>query len=303
MQAMEMNFGELMVTGANTNMVIDLNPGSSSGLYQPPACIPYCGGQRSNMIAVGNELYFFGNNGNGRFDLWKTTGVDTGTMLVKDMDLSNNPNQSMLAFGNKLVFTAYSQLNGRELWISDGTSIGTHILKDIQSSSQAYAPRILFVYGSKFYFLANDTLNYSNLYASDGTDTGTIIIAGQQQGINATPNAISFNGYIYFGSANYNSSQGFMQLCKIDTTNYTISVVKDSIQNQLFNLASVAGNIFFVTSYTSGAAYCWITNGTQSGNMFLDSISPGPGNGQSSPTLFDGKYISFRQIRMAGGYM
>src|SRR3954469_14496023 len=62
-------------TPQGTAMVVDLNPGAAAGVR---------GAERS-LLAVGDTIYFCGNDGLHGFELWKTDGTADGTSLVKDL--------------------------------------------------------------------------------------------------------------------------------------------------------------------------------------------------------------------------
>jgi ELWxxDGT repeat protein len=87
-----------------------------------------------SLTALGNTLFFSANEGvNGR-ELWKSDGTAAGTVLVKDINLTNpfgSSPSNLTAVGSTLYFTADEGVNGRELWKSDGTAAGTVLVRDI----------------------------------------------------------------------------------------------------------------------------------------------------------------------------
>ena len=60
------------ITCARAIMVKDINSGSSSS---SPA----------DLTAVGNTLYFVANDGTNGYELWKSDGTASGTVMVKDI--------------------------------------------------------------------------------------------------------------------------------------------------------------------------------------------------------------------------
>jgi ELWxxDGT repeat protein len=85
-------------------------------------------------VIVGDMLFFDANDGIGNFELWKSDGTQTGTVLVKDI----NPSTGSFPFfatnvNGTLFFTAIDGTHGRELWKSDGTDAGTVLVRQIGS--------------------------------------------------------------------------------------------------------------------------------------------------------------------------
>ena len=69
-------------------------------------------------------MFFVADNGINGFELWKSDGTASGTMMVKDIYSGSdyNPPYDLTVVGNTLFFSADDGTNGRELWKSDGTA-------------------------------------------------------------------------------------------------------------------------------------------------------------------------------------
>jgi len=149
--------------GTTTTLVKDIRPGElgSSGAD--------AGFYASEMVAVGNTLYFTANDGTTGAELWKTDG--TTTTLVKDIRLGENGSNpyNLTAVGNTLYFSASDVLNGYELWKTDGTT--TTLVKDIYSGDDSSFPDELTAIGNTLYFTASDAANGRELWKTDGTAT------------------------------------------------------------------------------------------------------------------------------------
>jgi ELWxxDGT repeat protein len=102
---------ELWVTNgttAGTHQVKDINPGET-------------GSDPSNMIAVGNHVYFIASDETHGRELWRSDGTEAGTVLVADVEpgpQSSLP-QGLKVIGSKLYFHAESRTTGRELYTID----------------------------------------------------------------------------------------------------------------------------------------------------------------------------------------
>jgi ELWxxDGT repeat protein len=86
---------------------------------------------------VNGTLFFAAIDGTRGYELWKSDGTSTGTVLVKDIrpGLFGSYPYSLTNVGGRLFFIADNGTNGRELWISDGTSTGTVLVKDINQGA------------------------------------------------------------------------------------------------------------------------------------------------------------------------
>ena len=135
-------------------------------------------GNPQGLTAVGNILYFVADDGTNGFELWKSDGTLSGTVMVKDIDNGSSGSLpayyasagGLTAVGNTIYFQANNGINGTELWKSDGTATGTVMVKDINSPwGGSSAPSHLTAVGNTLYFEAYDGTNGSELWKSDGT--------------------------------------------------------------------------------------------------------------------------------------
>ena len=86
-------------------MVKDIYSGSSSGYP-------------SELTVVGSTLYFEADDGTYGYELWKSDGTATGTVMVKDIRSGSGSGylEHLTAVGNALYFLANDGTNGDELW-------------------------------------------------------------------------------------------------------------------------------------------------------------------------------------------
>ena len=106
------------------------------------------------LTAVGNTLYFRATDGTNGYELWKSDGTASGTVMVKDIysgSLSSDP-AFLTVVGSTLYFQANDGTNGAELWKSDGTESGTVMVKNIRSGIVGSVPACLTAVGSTLYF-------------------------------------------------------------------------------------------------------------------------------------------------------
>lgn len=86
----------------------------------------------SGMVAIGSTTYFIASDDVYGIELWKSDGTDTGTAMVKDINLGGSSNPGSLTnVDGTLFLKANDGTHGQELWKSNGTAAGTVLVKDI----------------------------------------------------------------------------------------------------------------------------------------------------------------------------
>lgn len=113
----------LDATGTTIELVKDINTTPNISEWSQP----------DNFIEFNNNLYFRANNGENGYELWKTNGTESGTSLVKDINIGSTSSSVIpkVVANNKLFVIADDGTNGVELWISDGSEAGTTLVKNI----------------------------------------------------------------------------------------------------------------------------------------------------------------------------
>ena len=76
------------------------------------------GSDLSDMLAVGNEIFFTANDGIHGVELWQSDGTEEGTVLVADIEPGNMDSypRNLTVFKSKLYFSANNSRVGRELF-------------------------------------------------------------------------------------------------------------------------------------------------------------------------------------------
>jgi ELWxxDGT repeat protein len=85
-------------------------------------------GTFNGNAVIGNSIFLSGYSDNQGWELWKTDGTATGTVLVKDIypgvgsgfDFWNG-----FVINGKFIFDAYTNSGGRRIFYTDGTAAGT----------------------------------------------------------------------------------------------------------------------------------------------------------------------------------
>src|SRR5215217_5690631 len=187
-------------TESGTTLVKDINtvPGNSNPNDKGDAINRSA--EVEKLYVVGKTLYFRASDGKHGVELWKSDGTESGTTLVKDINLATpDPINTACkrrkscagsswvdditvvgktAAGRRIYFTATDGKHGLELWKSDGTNKGTKLVKSINSSSASEASDIgnLVALRKRLYFSANDGKHGVELWKSDGTRSATTLV-------------------------------------------------------------------------------------------------------------------------------
>ncbi len=153
-------------TTAGTKEVIDLFPGSTSGINNG-------GTNPVAMIGFNGKVYFQGiTSYSGTVGLYSSDGTAAGTTLLKEGNKFDP--QSFKIYNNELFFQAGSGPAG--LWKTDGTIAGTAHVSPIGFNSDVQ------IFKNEMYFNVGSTM-----YKSNGTTSGTAAFkdsVGQILGMN-----------------------------------------------------------------------------------------------------------------------
>ena len=167
-----------------------------------------------HLTAVGNTLYFAADDGTNGYELWKSDGTASGTVMVKDINSGSSGSShyhsgssypsKLTAVGNTLFFQANDGFNGHALWKSDGTASGTVLVADpYGASDNSYPLDELMAIGNTLFFEAYSTANGSELWKSDGTSSGTVMVKDINSGSGSSnPHELTAVGNTLYFAAN-----------------------------------------------------------------------------------------------------
>lgn len=135
----------------------------------------------SQPVALGNKLYFGGNDINYASNFYISDGSENGTQVLTAAIAGIN---NLTLIGEKMLFTAADDAHGDELWVSDGTEQGTKLLKDINPGRGHSSPGNFKKIGEKVLFRtaegqSSGRTEISYLWVSDGTEAGTHRLSGE----------------------------------------------------------------------------------------------------------------------------
>ena len=142
-----------------------------------------CDTNKYGLELFNDELYF-GRSANGKgYELWKTDGTTSGTVMVKDV---NTGSGSALCnqYGSARLFTStddylyFSVKIGttnadNAIWRTDGTTAGTQLVKSgLVANGDVTIGDVVYIRGT-YYTTNSDSI--SGLWSTDGTTNGTTL--------------------------------------------------------------------------------------------------------------------------------
>jgi ELWxxDGT repeat protein len=242
-------------TEAGTVMVKDIYPGS---YYDPSYGMVANSSYPGPFTEFQGELYFPAGDADHGYELWKTDGTASGTVLVKDINPGPASSGPVSYFGpayltpvnGTLFFDADDGQHGLELWKTDGTEAGTVLVKDIVPGSYPSGPfGLTNVNGTLFFDAYQDDVNGNDeLFKSDDTEAGTVLV----KDINPGPDGsyidarIPINGTLFFSPDD--GLHGY-ELWQTDGTAAGTKLIKDinpgGAPSYPGHLTNAGGTLFF----------------------------------------------------------
>jgi CSLREA domain-containing protein len=252
-------------TETGTVIVKDINPGPAGAFNL------YC----SEAINVNGMLFFSADDGAHGVELWRSNGVETGTVMVKDINPSAAGGYFPGSFinVNGMLFFAADDGTGGELWRSDGSALGTVSLNVWLCSTPASANGLVFFCGEE----VNTGCAYGcHLWKSDGTTASPVL-----------PKIFRVEGgdftkvghTLFFVAAD--EAHG-LELWKTDGTAAGTMLVKDinsgAEGSYPRSLTAVQDTLFFLTNCA-----LWRSDGTVAGTTLVKDSEASPSGCGTGP--------------------
>jgi ELWxxDGT repeat protein len=320
--------GSIAVLISRTDSSLWRTDGTSAGTFKYASNVKVANGTASDMIVLGNKLYFAGVDANGT-ELWVTDGTAAGTQMIKNINPnpvsnfpfpmgSSNPTEFML-LDNVIYFFADDGTHGKELWKTNGTTAGTVLVKDINptpmvGSIYPYSLSNSFIKNNLLYFTADDGSHGTELWQTDGTDGGTNMVIDINPGTGpSNPSYFYPYGAIFLFAAD-DGTHG-VELWKTDGTAAGTTLVKDiatgtspddfdpevQVPNSSnpFGFTLFNGKVFFTADDPTLGTEGWVTDGTTGNTFLLKDFYTGMTSifaNSGYPLFLDGLFINNKMI-------
>lgn len=249
-------------------------------------------GTPTEMLTIGNTVFFSAIDPVLGRELWKTDGTPAGTLLVKDIfvgPFSSSPTQFCNLNGT--LFFAATGPEGRELWKSDGTPEGTMLVKDINPNGGA-SPSGMFANGNTVFFKANDGQTGDELWKSDGSPQGTKLVkdinplaAGSQ-----ILSFISLNNTVFFTANNGSNGRELWKTNGIPDGTVMVKDINLNGNSDPVSLTVFDNQLFFSAATVVDGVFdreLWKTTGTEISTVRVIDINPNGPSMANALTVFN----------------
>lgn len=163
------------------------------------------------MLAVGDTLYFAGNDGRAGEELWLSKGRKTGMLTDLRPGITGSGPRNLTRLGKRVLFSAGGPPAGRrQVWVTDGKARGTIPINDFTVSPGGPDPRG-FVAGESLCFFTSGESPWNALWITDGSRNGTRRLwrpDGRSFNVGAQAPAL-VGPWLYFVDYDYQLGSGF----------------------------------------------------------------------------------------------
>lgn len=284
-------------TNAGTMMVKDIAPGALPGQTSNV----FSGGDSysstpSNLVALGDRLYFSATDGSGTNWLWVSDGTSAGTLKLKNLSSVGFAPSSFTVAGSRLYFMIndYYGSTSSQMWTSDGTGPGTVLLMSGLPGGGFYQNHRLSPFGESLLFLKST----SELWKTDGTYVGMVKDLGLATVMPSNNPMCVVDGVAFFS----NYGLGSTQVWRSDGTSagtFALGAFTDLNANSLTGSGS---QVFFTSGRSETGYQLWRSDATATDATWIAAISSYP-YAYVAPVLkaFDGGVL-FAAHTSATGY-
>ncbi len=276
--------------GADTALIMDLNPGTSDGVYKT--------GDNYTPVAFMDKLLYVGYpNYSVNNELIWTDGTMEGTDTITNAESTYGYPMHLTVVGDTVFWIEYyfnASMNIYQMLYFDGETVDTFpsIFTDIYSAfpSTVYGDMIT-KYKGDYYFQAKtqlDNVGYELYKFTPETDTA-VLVADIYKGNaykSGSPSYITeVNGKLVFAATDGTSGYE-LYVCDGDTATMLVDIDTNDYQGGLgagtYNLSGFTRfndtALFFTADNGSAGTELWITNGTANGTYMVKDINEGEGS-------------------------
>jgi ELWxxDGT repeat protein len=247
------------------------------------------------LTAVGEDLYFWGNDGGpSRWEIWKTDCALTKLRRLTNLDdFLGTPPPGFARSGAFAYFLLPEPSGGSALWRSDGTRKGTvkvpsPEMDGVAQRPKAYVPR---EDGTLLLFTEGDRLRF---WTTDGTAAGTALVRELDPGSTLQEVVPGGAGSVEFLVWNFYANPSGFRLYRTDGTPQGTHGLIDFAALGLAYVANVTragGHLFFAAGSAWDDTELWESDGTQETTRRFQEIAPGSQSSSPRPLAVAGSRL------------
>ena len=240
------------------------------------------GGSNANYLTCfGDVVYFNANDGVHGSELWKTDGTESGTVMIKDLNVGTGSGfpKDFMEMNGLIYFSATDAVNGVQLWRTDGTESGTQVVLSLGDVDGLTSWMYFVVLGDRIFFRGSDAVAGSELWSTDGTAAGTQLFLDINPGtVNSSiEDPLVYDGKLYFGAGNATSGlEPWVCDGTVGGTHVISDIAPGVFSSDPSDFIGAGGLVFFRANTSAQGAEMWVTDGTEAGTHLIKDIQPGP---------------------------
>lgn len=283
----DFNFGAA-VHGATTawlflsgNDALVRSSGSAAGTA-PVQAVETFGSTPSNLVGLGDNLYFTANDGIHGKELWRSES--TFVSMVSDLmpdEASSNPAE-LTVFRNMLYFVATTS-QGRSLWKTTRGTFGDETTLAHANLRGNFDPKSLTVVGDSLYFTATTSTAGRELWRISKTgDVSRVKDIRPGSSSSSPANLLAVGNQLYFtANDGINGTELWVSKGTSATTHLVVNLRSGSTGSDPKYLTEVNGKVFFQANQGTSGIELFKSDGTIAGTGLVRDIRT---SGNSSPT-------------------
>ncbi|MEN4760161.1 T9SS type A sorting domain-containing protein [Chryseobacterium sp. C39-AII1] len=207
-----------------------------------------------------NEVLFSadgnGNNSWGDYNLWKTDGTESGTVLIHSVYPAKGSFDQKISSANIngwVYFTGQATLNDDlGIWKTDGTTAGTQPVKTfVGPNNVVLFPKIIAQYNNKIFIMTTHWSTTQDLYVYDvSTNTSTFLQTRPLGELDIHANKMNFIGFEKIITLDMNTLQFTENIYNPGAASWNSSLQYKQCEDNLFlyNYTTNGGKLFTINN-------------------------------------------------------
>lgn len=234
-------------------------------------------------VVIGNNAFFFADDGISGVELWRTDGTNAGTQMVRDIHPGSGSSlpTALTRLGRTLFFAADDGTHGVELWKSDGTTAGTVLVKDIRLGPDNSWPGGLATAGRLQISPIEPAVRFDQNTTDDAHAGEAILSANPGSPTPLARSGVQHAPLIRRAKLFFRADDGVhgSELWASDGTEAGTTMVSDILPgpgaSAPQHLTDVRGRLFFTARTDATGTELWKSDGTEAGTQLVADVAPG----------------------------